>query len=119
MPRGSADAAGRCQPFQTRRNIHAIAENIPLLHHDVADVDADAKVHATIVLEGIIRMGKFVLDVDRALDGSQRATERGENTSPAVPQILPPCCEMRPSVTNRKADKVLNVPSSSIPIRRL
>jgi hypothetical protein len=37
--------------------------------------------------------------------------------SPAVPRILPPYCAMRPSVTKRKADKVANVPSSSISIK--
>jgi hypothetical protein len=74
-----ADTSGVCQPFQTCGDIHPVAENIPVLQHDVADVDADAKLHSAIFFKVVVRARKFILDVDRALDRRQRAAKRGKN----------------------------------------
>ena len=114
-----ADTAGICQPVQARGDIYTVAENIAVLQHDVADIDSDAKLHSAIFFEVVIRVSKLILDFDCTLDHRQGAAERGRMLSPAVPQILPSCREMSRSVTRRKADKVANVPSSSISIKRL
>src|SRR5207302_796457 len=42
---GNADAAGLGQRFQPRRDVDAVAEDIIARDDDVADVDADAKLH--------------------------------------------------------------------------
>ena len=79
MPREMQIPPGSANPSKTRGNIHPVAENIPVLQHYVADIDSDAKLHATIFFQVIIRTGKFVLDVHCALDCSQRAAERRKN----------------------------------------
>ena len=38
-----ADTAWVSQPFQTRGDVYAVAENISVLQHDVADIDSDSK----------------------------------------------------------------------------
>ena len=40
------------QPFKPGGYIDPVAENISLLHHDVADIHADAELHAAIRFEG-------------------------------------------------------------------
>ena len=74
-----ADPAGIRQPFQARGYVHPVAENIPVFQHDVADIDSDPKLHPAIFFEVVVRTGKFILDVDRALHSRQRAAERGKN----------------------------------------
>src|ERR1700677_271009 len=74
-----ADTAGVRQPFQTCGDIHPVAENIAVLQHDVADVDADAKLHSAIFFEVVVRTSKFILNVDGALHRRQRAIKRGKN----------------------------------------
>jgi hypothetical protein len=74
-----ADTARIRQPLQTRGDIHPVAENISVLQHDVADIDADAKLHPPIFVELVVRVSQLVLDFDRALDSRQRAAECGQN----------------------------------------
>ena len=74
-----ADTARIRQPFQTGGDIHPVAENIPVLQHDVADIDSDAKLHSAIFFEVVVRVSQFVLDFDCTLDRRQGAAERGEN----------------------------------------
>ena len=80
-----AYAARLCQPFYASRNIDPIAKNIPLLHHDVANVDSDSKMHAAIFVQSIVRLGEVVLDIDCAMDRGQRAGERGKNAVASCP----------------------------------
>ena len=40
---GNADAAGWSYSFQSGRDIHTVAEDVIVVEHDVADVNADAK----------------------------------------------------------------------------
>ena len=67
------------KPFQARGDVHPIAENISIVQHDIADIDSDAKLHAAIFFEVIVRVRQFILDIDRALDCRQCAAERGKN----------------------------------------
>ncbi len=57
---GDANTAGIRQPFQTRRDIHPIAENIPVLQHDVANIDSDAKLHPAIFFNLVVRVSEFI-----------------------------------------------------------
>jgi hypothetical protein len=50
--RGNADAAGFCDTFKPRRNIHAVAEDIMWLDNYVADIYADTESDT-----GIFRVG--------------------------------------------------------------
>jgi len=45
LPR-QADAAGIGQRLDPRRHIDAVAEQVAILQHDVADIDSDAEFHA-------------------------------------------------------------------------
>ena len=47
--------------------------------------------HAAIFVQGIVRLGEIVLDVDCAMDRGQRAGERGKNAvagGPANPSAM-------------------------------
>ena len=78
-PTGDAYAARLGQPFEPGCYIDPVAEDISVLHHDVADVHSDAKLHPAIRFEGAVRRRKLVLDVDCALNRGQGAAEGGEN----------------------------------------
>jgi hypothetical protein len=74
-----AASAGLGQPLDAGGDVDAIAEDIAILHHDVADIDADAEPHPAIIREFLIRQGEVSLDFDRALDGSEDAAEFGQH----------------------------------------
>ncbi len=89
---GDTDTAGIRQPFQTRGDIHPVAENISVFQHDVADINSDAKLHSAIFFEVFVLVSQFILDVDGALHGRQRAAERGKNAvagGPANSSLVP------------------------------
>src|SRR5271155_3907239 len=90
-PPRDTDTARFRQSFPTRGDIHPIAEDVPFLHHHVADIDSNAELHATLSFQSTIRMSKFVLDLDSALDCCQGAAKRRKNTiasSPANPSVV-------------------------------
>jgi hypothetical protein len=74
-----ADAARLGQPLETHRDIDAVAEDVAVFHHDIADIDADAKPHTALFAEGLVGLGKITLDLNGALYGSNDAGEFGEN----------------------------------------
>src|SRR5262244_964010 len=57
-----ADPAGFCQRLQTRRNIHAVTEDVLLLSDHVADVDADAKLGAPVIWHFPFAVDHLALD---------------------------------------------------------
>jgi hypothetical protein len=65
-----ADAAGLGQPLETHGNIDAVAEDVAVLHHDIADIDADAKPHASFFAEGQVglRRSRWNTTSDRAVN---------------------------------------------------
>ena len=75
----NADAAGLGQPFEACRDVDAVAEDVAVLHHDVADIDADAKAQPARFVERLVGNGELLLDVDRALDGGEDAGEFGQH----------------------------------------
>jgi len=64
---GDADAAGLGELFETGSDVDAVAENIVLVDHDVAEVNADAEFDPRILRHGGVLPGHAALDFDRAL----------------------------------------------------
>ena len=87
-----ADTARIRQPFEACGDVHPVAENISVLQHDVADIDPNAKLHSAIFFEVVVLVSQFILDVDGALDGGERAAERGKDAvagGPANSSFVP------------------------------
>ena len=62
---GDADASGFRDPFQTRGDVDAIAEDIVFIENDVADVNADAEFDPWILRYGGILRCHAALDFNR------------------------------------------------------
>jgi hypothetical protein len=69
---------GSARPSIRAANVDPIAEDIAALQHDVADIDADAKPHATIFGKGLVGLSNITLNGDRAFYGGKNAAELGE-----------------------------------------
>ena len=63
------------QRFQAGGDVDAVAEDVAVLDHDVADIDADAKPQAVLVRQVLVCRGQRVLDLHRAVDGFDDAGE--------------------------------------------
>src|SRR4029453_9015918 len=70
-----ADPAGFGEAFEPCRNVDAIAVNIVAVDDDVAEVDAEAELDAMVRRHVRVASLHRVLDLDRALDGSDHARE--------------------------------------------
>ena len=66
------------QAFKAGGDIDAIAKDVTVLHHDVADIDADPKAHGRLRVRSI---GYFqrLLNSDRARDRVEHARELGQH----------------------------------------
>ena len=89
---GDANAARLGQLLKPRGDVHAIAVDgsVVLLDH-IAQVDADAKLHAPVLGQLVVALGEFVLDFVGAVHGFDGAGEFGQDAvaggvdeSPAV-----------------------------------
>src|SRR5215813_10803158 len=67
-----ADAAWFSEPFEPRRNVDAVAEQIAILDNYIADMYADAETH-------LLFLGKHPLHRDRALHGVDGTGEIGDD----------------------------------------
>ena len=70
-----ADAAGRGQPLEPRRDVDAIAVDVVAVDDHVAEVDADPELDAELRLDVGVVLGDAPLDLDRTLDGVDHARE--------------------------------------------
>ena len=78
-PARHADLAACHQTFEPGGDVHAVAENITLLDHDVADIDPDPEAHLSAFrLIGIGALER-VLHFDCATDGVDDAREFGKH----------------------------------------
>src|SRR6202007_2929997 len=77
---GDADASWLRQCLQTRRDIHAVAKEVPSAHHHVADVDTNAETNAAIWCKTGVRFGQGGLCIHRALHGLNGATKLRKDT---------------------------------------
>jgi hypothetical protein len=62
----NADASGFRDPLQPRGDVDAIAKNIVLVNHDIADVNADAKFNPGILRYVGVLLSHSALDFDGA-----------------------------------------------------
>ena len=76
---GNADAADFREAFETRGNIHAVAKQVAVTLHDVADGNADAKAHVPAGRISHVPGPQAFLDIDRATHRFDRAGKFGEN----------------------------------------
>src|SRR5271169_935374 len=73
---GEADRARRGNTFQSRRNVDAVAHQIAVaLHDDVAQMYADAELDSAVLGHAGVALDHRVLDLDRAADGVDDASE--------------------------------------------
>jgi hypothetical protein len=118
-PRRRANAVQLGQLFKTRRNVHTIAEDVAILHDNVALMDANTEVDAPISGLIGIAFGHLALHLDST---AQRLDELPDSTSRPSPVVLtmrPRCSEMAGSITSRRVIRSApSVPSSFSPISR-
>src|SRR4029077_4306058 len=60
-------------------DVYAITEDVAVLDHDVADIDADPEAHAPPFRLGVVRLFKRLLDLDGATDRVEDAGEFGQH----------------------------------------
>jgi hypothetical protein len=77
---GNVDAVRRRNAFQTHRDVDASAVNIAILENDVADVNAKAKVEATVRIQREIFILIETLDLDGAPHRTDNARKLGQET---------------------------------------
>src|SRR3954451_21248410 len=61
---GHANPAGLREPFKAGRDVDTVAENIPILYHDVAHVYSDTELHSPLFGQSVVRLGERVLNLD-------------------------------------------------------
>jgi hypothetical protein len=66
-PPRDADLAASDQSLEPSSDVHAVAEDVALLGHDVSDIDADPKAHLSPFQLAFIRPLKRLLDLDRTV----------------------------------------------------
>ena len=80
MGRGrEVDAAGLRQRLEPRSDVDAVAVDIGVVDHDVAEVYADAIVEPFVGGQAGIARGHTLLDLDRAPHGVDHARELGQH----------------------------------------
>jgi len=57
-PARHADATRLGEGFETGSNIDAIAEDVPILHHHIADIKADTELHVALFRRSVVGFGK-------------------------------------------------------------
>jgi hypothetical protein len=72
---GQNDGSGICQGFQASRDIDSIAVEIAVHDHHIAEIQADAQHQPPVVGQAPIGGLHGLLQLHRALDGSDRARE--------------------------------------------
>ena len=97
-----ADAARLGQPFQPRRDIDAVAEDVAVLDDDVAQVDADAELDAPVLGTPAFRSA-----IPRCTSTAQRtaSTTLANSTSSPSPVVLtmrPRCSAIFGSLSSRR-----------------
>ncbi len=73
------DAAGGRDALQARRHVHAVAEQVGTLDHDLAEVDADPEQHPLRLGQRLVARLQRLLDLDGAAHAVDDAAELGEH----------------------------------------
>src|SRR5262249_5157587 len=117
---GNADTAGLGNAFQPRGNINAVAEDILVLDHDIADVNAYSQFDALVGLHARIAFSHATLNVDGAPRSVDRTDKFDQHTVARTfydPAPILRDCGSRNS--RRWAFNRASVPSSSFSMSRL
>jgi hypothetical protein len=113
-----ADLPALYQPLEPSGDVHAVAEDVALFDHDVADVDANSA-HLSPFWLTFIGSCKRLSDLDCAVNRVDTLANSASTLSPAVFAIRPRWPRWRWSSTARRADNVAIVASSLPCISRL
>ena len=76
---GNADFATPDEPLEPGSDIHTVPENVVVLDHDVADIDANPEAHPPPFRLIFVRRLKCRLDLDCAAHCIENACELGEH----------------------------------------
>ena len=114
-----ANSAGLGERFQAGGYIDAVAEDVAVLHHHVADIDADAELHAPLLRHGVVGFGERMLNLDGGVHRVEHAGEFGEHAVAGGSGDPPAMARDRSSMMRRCAESVASVCSSSASINRL
>jgi len=76
---GHEHAARVRERLQPGDNVDAVAVDPRFVMDDIAEVDADAKAHASMLRHGLIARGHHGLDLDRAFGSTDDAGKFGED----------------------------------------
>ena len=74
-----ADAARLGNSLQPCRDVDAVAENVAILDHHVADIDADAKQHPALLGQRFVGLGERLLDGNGSAHRVDDAREFGKH----------------------------------------
>ena len=77
-----ANSARLGQLFEANSNVHAGAVNVVVFGDHIAQIDADAELHPSILGDGLVALRNLVLDLDTAANGLNDA---GKLCDDAVP----------------------------------
>jgi hypothetical protein len=66
--------------LQSRRNVHAVAEEVSRAYHYVTDVNPDAEIDLSVGRDTCVRLGQSSLCIHRALHGINGASELRKDT---------------------------------------
>ena len=72
------------QLFETNSNVHAGAVKVVLFGDHIAQIDADAELHPSILGDGRIALGNLVLYLDTASNGLNDAGELRDDAVPCA-----------------------------------
>jgi hypothetical protein len=81
---GDANATWLRQSLQTRRHIHAVAENVTSIDDDVADIDAHAELDAILIWHLRIALGHSALDIKSAAHCVHYAAKLSQHPVPGI-----------------------------------
>jgi hypothetical protein len=115
----NTDFATLDQSLEPSSYVHSVAEDVVVLDHDVANIDAHSKAHPASFRLVFVCSLKSRLYLDSAANGVEHARELGEDAIAGGVRDTASCCAMSSSTTARQADNVAIVASSSPCIRRL
>ncbi|HEX3417363.1 MAG TPA: hypothetical protein VHT21_13300, partial [Stellaceae bacterium] len=75
----NTDFATFDEPLEPSSYVHSVAENVVILDHDIADIDADPEAHPAFFRLVFVSSLKSRLDLDRTVNCVEHAGEFGEH----------------------------------------
>jgi hypothetical protein len=78
----NADPARISQTFEPSRHVHAIAEDVAVLHYHVAHINAHPQVNAFLISDSGITLGQCILKFNRTLKGIDDTGELNQQSVP-------------------------------------